>query len=48
MKEARMERSWNFKSSGKNNLEVAIIGGQNLDNLKNYIEGKKFEGSIVK
>jgi len=31
----------------KNELEVAIIGGQNLDNLKNYIEGKDFEGSII-
>jgi len=31
----------------KNELEVAIIGGQNLDNLKNYIEDKDFEGSII-
>jgi uridylate kinase len=35
------------KLAQKNNLEVAIIGGQNLDNLKNYIEGNKFEGSTI-
>lgn len=31
----------------KNNLEVAIIGGQNLENMKNYIEGVDFEGSLI-
>jgi len=35
------------KLAQENNLEVAIIGGQNLDNLKNYIEGNDFEGSII-
>lgn len=31
----------------KNNLEVAIIGGKNLDNLKKYLDGKEFEGSVI-
>lgn len=31
----------------KNELEVAIIGGQNLENMKSYIEGGEFEGSII-
>lgn len=31
----------------KNNLEVAIIGGQNLENLEKYIEGEDFEGSVI-
>ena len=31
----------------KNNLEVAIIGGKNLDNLKKYLEGEEFEGSVI-
>lgn len=35
------------KLAQENNLEVAIIGGENLDNMKNYIEGKKFEGSVI-
>lgn len=35
------------KLAQENDLEVAIIGGQNLDNLKNYIEGNDFEGSVI-
>ncbi|KKP57294.1 MAG: Aspartate/glutamate/uridylate kinase [Candidatus Moranbacteria bacterium GW2011_GWF2_34_56] len=36
------------KLAQENNLEVAIIGGDNLDNMKNCIEGEKFEGSLIK
>lgn len=32
----------------KNSLEVAIIGGENLDNLRKYIAKEEFEGSIIK
>ncbi|MGW8184916.1 MAG: UMP kinase [Candidatus Moraniibacteriota bacterium] len=35
------------KLAQENNLEVAIIGGADLKNMKNYIEGKEFEGSII-
>lgn len=35
------------KLAQENNLEVAIIGGENLDNMKNYIEGREFEGSLI-
>lgn len=35
------------KLAQENNLEVAIIGGSNLGNMKNYIEGNEFEGSII-
>ncbi|EKE21676.1 MAG: hypothetical protein ACD_7C00155G0001 [uncultured bacterium] len=35
------------KLAQENNLEVAIIGGENLENMKNYIEGKDFEGSVI-
>lgn len=28
-------------------LEVAIMNGSNLDNLKNYLEGKKFMGTVI-
>jgi uridylate kinase len=36
------------KLAQENNLEVAIIGGNNLENMQNYIEGKSFEGSIIR
>jgi uridylate kinase len=36
------------KLAQENNLEVAIIGGSNLENMKNYIEGKNFEGSTIR
>ncbi len=36
------------KLAQKNNLEVAIIGGDNLNNFEKYLEGKKFEGSVIK
>ncbi len=35
------------KLAQKNKMEVAIIGGQNLKNLQNYFQGKKFKGSVV-
>ncbi|MFA6184459.1 MAG: UMP kinase [Parcubacteria group bacterium] len=36
------------KLAQENNLEVAIIGGSHLENMQNYIEGKSFEGSIIR
>lgn len=36
------------KLAQENNLEVAIIGGGDLENLKKYIEGDEFEGSIIR
>ncbi|MFZ5982566.1 MAG: UMP kinase [Patescibacteria group bacterium] len=30
------------------NLEVAIMNGQNLQNLEDYLEEKKFKGTIIK
>ncbi|MFZ2153911.1 MAG: UMP kinase [Candidatus Moraniibacteriota bacterium] len=35
------------KLAQENNLEVAIIGGADLENMKNYIEGRAFEGSVI-
>lgn len=35
------------KLAQENGLEVAIIGGVDLENMKNYIEGRKFEGSTI-
>ncbi len=35
------------KLAQENNLEVAIIGGDNLDNMKKYIRGEEFEGSVI-
>jgi uridylate kinase len=29
-------------------LEVAIMNGRSLKNLENYIEGKKFKGTVIK
>ncbi|MFH1822110.1 MAG: UMP kinase [Patescibacteria group bacterium] len=36
------------KKAQELNLEVAIMNGKNLNNLKNYIAGKKFKGTIIK
>lgn len=36
------------KLAQENGLEVAIIGGYKLENMKKYIGGKEFEGSIIK
>lgn len=30
------------------NLEVVVMNGNNLENLKNYIEGKEFLGTVIK
>jgi uridylate kinase len=30
------------------NLEVVIMNGKNLKNLENYLEGKKFKGTMIK
>jgi uridylate kinase len=29
-------------------LEVAILNGNNLSNLKDYFSGKKFKGTLIK
>jgi uridylate kinase len=29
-------------------IEVAIMNGRNTENLKNYLNGKKFIGTIIK
>ena len=29
-------------------LEVAILNGKNIDNLKNYLDGKEFVGTVIK
>jgi len=36
------------KLAQKNNLEVVIIGGKNLKNLEKCLDGKAFEGTIIK
>ena len=36
------------KYADENNLEVAIMNGNNLENLKNYLEGNDFKGTIIK
>ena len=36
------------KLAQENNLEVAIIGGDNLNNFKKYLAGEKFEGSVIR
>jgi uridylate kinase len=28
-------------------IEVAIMNGRNIENLKNYLEGKEFKGTII-
>jgi uridylate kinase len=35
------------KLAQKENIEVAIMNGKNLENLENYLEGKKFKGTII-
>ena len=35
------------KFADKNNLDVYVINGRNLDNLKNIIEGKPFKGTLI-
>ncbi len=36
------------KLAQENSLEVAIIGGYNLENMQKYIKGEEFEGSLIK
>lgn len=36
------------KESEEMNLEVVIMNGKNIDNLKNYIYGKDFAGTVIK
>ncbi len=35
------------KEGEKLNLKVAIIEGRDIDNLRNFIEGKEFEGTLI-
>jgi len=36
------------KLAGRLKMEVAILNGRNLDNLRAYFSGRKFEGTIIK
>lgn len=36
------------KLAQKNNLEVLIMNGKNLKNMENYLEGKKFKGTLIR
>jgi uridylate kinase len=36
------------KLAQEENIEVAIMNGKNLENLENYLEGRKFKGTIIK
>jgi uridylate kinase len=36
------------KTAAKEKIEVAILNGKKLKNLQNYLDGKKFVGTIVK
>jgi uridylate kinase len=36
------------KLAQQSGLEVIIMNGKNLNNLNNYLEGKKFQGTIIK
>lgn len=36
------------KLAEKLGLEVAILGGHNLKNFENYLESKKFQGTLIK
>jgi isopentenyl phosphate kinase len=29
------------------NMEVAIMNGRNIENLKNYLNGEKFYGTVI-
>jgi len=35
------------KEAQKNNLKVAIMNGRNIANLENFLNGKKFEGTVI-
>lgn len=35
------------KEAQKNNITVVILDGNNLVNLRNYFEGKCFEGTVI-
>jgi len=35
------------KLAQEENIKVAIMNGKNLENLENYLEGKKFKGTII-
>jgi len=35
------------KYAEKHNIKVVILNGNNLNNLKNYLKGKKFKGTII-
>ncbi len=37
-----------IKFSNEENLELVTMNGKNLENIKNYLNGKEFEGSVVK
>lgn len=36
------------KEAEENGIEVAIMNGRKLENLKNYLDGKEFIGSVIK
>lgn len=36
------------QKSEKLGLEVVIMNGKNISNLKNYLDGKKFQGTLIK
>jgi len=36
------------KKAEKLDLKVVVIGGENLKSLENYLDGKKFEGTLIK
>jgi uridylate kinase len=35
------------KMAQEMNLEVAVMNGKNLENLKNYLDGKEFVGTVI-
>ena len=37
-----------IKFANEENLELVTMSGKNLENFKNYLNGDKFEGSVVK
>lgn len=37
-----------IKFSNEENLELVTMNGKNLENIKNYLNGEEFEGSVVK
>ena len=36
------------KFAQKEKIQVTVINGRDLENLENYLEGKKFKGTIIK